>query len=262
MAGKPVFVDLDGNGAADAGASTNAVTITRAQGEDYLGAKTLPGGDDDPANPSGLFPVDGEISVEVTGVGAGAAWLVVYENGGDSTFLEIDDDGKPTEVHAIGGRAEVQADGMPDVTPTYERSLPAGEVASYAITDLDDSLAYRVTLVVAENVSWGMDEAMFVDADASGTADAGPSETRAVLVSINGMEIDAAKTFPAGSDDPASPSGIYPENGRIVIDVMGVDAGSIVPVAYENGGASTFLEVDSDGVPVEAYGVGGALRVE
>ena len=86
------------------------IPISKAMGFEvvsYDGSKTVPGGDDDPADPSGVFPVDGEITVEVAAVGAGTAWVVAYENGGASTFLEIDEDGEPIEPHGVGGALTV-----------------------------------------------------------------------------------------------------------------------------------------------------------
>lgn len=260
--GEPRFVDMDGNGAADAGNSTASATITSVNGELYDGAKTVPGGDDDPAAPSGIWPIDGAIDIEVTGVGTGGSVLVVYENGGASTFLEIDASGAPLERFDIGGRVEVLADGMPDVTPVYDQAVEVGGATTYTIGDLDDGQAYRITLVVADNISWSGDAAVFVDADASGTADAGASEEIGLITMVQGEAITAAKTFPAGDDDPMAPSGVFPKEGRISIEVMGVGAGAIVPVAYANGGASTFLEVDMDGLAVEPHGLGGMMWVE
>jgi hypothetical protein len=258
----PRFVDLDGNGAADAGNSTASATITAVNGMAFDGAKTIPAGTDDPADPSGIWPEAGVIDIEVTGVGAGESVLVVYENGGASTFLELDSDGVPVERYDIGGTVQVRADGMPDVTPVFDQALDVGATTTLSVRDLDDNQAYRITLVVAENVDWTGAEPMFADLDASGTADAGSSEAVALITAIQGEAISGAKTFPAGDDDPASPTGVFPVDGQITIDVMGVGPGAVVPVAYANRGASTFLEVDLDGLAVEPHGVGGALWVE
>ena len=255
------FIDEDENGAADAGASTAVATITRVNDDWYDGSKTVPGTDDQPFDPSGVFPEGGMIEVEVSAVGAGTAWLVAYENGGASTFLEIDADGAPIEPHGIGGAIVVASDGMPDITPAFDRDLSVDESATYTITDLDDAQAYRVTLVVAENIVKDGASGLFVDADSSGTADAGDSGAVALITGVNSEAIDAAKTWPAGDDDPASPSGIYPVDGQISIEVVGTGAGTVHPVAYANGGASTFLEVDDTGAPIETYAVGSAVLV-
>lgn len=258
-----VFVDEDDNGAADAGASTTVATITSVNGEPYSGSKTVPGGEDDPSDPSGIFPENGEISIDVTAVGAGAVWLVVYENSGASTFLEIGDDGIPTERYGVSASIRVEADKEPDLTPAYAQSFASGESTVYTISDLDTSQAYRVTLVAAENITISGVSGLFADLDASGTADAGASEEVGLITMVNGQAIAAAKTFPGGDDDPSAPTGIFAmADGTITVEVEAQGAGSIIPVAYANGGSSTFLEVDGSGAPTEAYGLGGLFIVE
>lgn len=259
--GSGVFIDLDANGAADAGDSNWVATIVRVNSDTYPGSKTVPATDDDPAFPAGIFAVDGEIQVDVAAVGAGRAWLVAYENGGTSTFLEIDSAGVPTEPHVVSGAFEVASDGLPDVTPAHDRTIAVAETTLVSITDLDDSQAYRVTLVVADNIDRSGAAPVFTDDDLNGAADAGASEAVALITAVQGEAITGAKTWPAGTDDPAAPTGIFPSNGQILIEISGVGAGTILPVAYDNGGASTFLELDGSGVPSERHGIGGALTV-
>ena len=260
--GAGTFVDNDMNGAADAGASENVALITTVNGMDMPGAKTVPGGMDDPMAPSGVFPVDGQIKLVVTGVGAGTIYPVAYTNQGASTFLEIDGAGTPIEPHVVGGALTVNPPPAPMVAPAdMVMSRVSGET-EYTITGLNDAQAYRVTLVVGANVTPGAGgTATFVDNDMNGAADAGPSETVALITTVNGTAMPGAKTVPGGMDDPMAPSGIFPVDGAITLIVTGVGEGTIYPVAYENGGASTFLEIGEDGAPVENYGVGGALTV-
>jgi uncharacterized protein (DUF1810 family) len=262
--GTGTFVDANDDGAADAGASENVALISMVNGAAVTAAKTVPAGTDDPAAPSGVFPVAGQISITVTGVGAGAVYPVAYTNAGASTFLELDGSGVPTEPYGVGGLLTVAAPvvATPDVTPQAARTIDAGSTAAYTIDGLDDAQAYRITLVVAANLTAGVGgTGTFVDADANGAADAGASENVALITALNGIAVPGAKTVPAGTDDPADPSGVFPVDGKITLVVTGVDAGTIYPVAYTNAGASTFLELDGSGVPTEPYGVGGAVTV-
>ncbi|MCA9557409.1 MAG: hypothetical protein KC583_02485, partial [Myxococcales bacterium] len=233
--------------------------ITAVNGVDMMGAKTVPGAGDDPAAPTGVFPEDGAITVRVTGVGRGTVFPVLYRNGGDSTFLEIDDAGVPVELYSVGAPFGVF---QPDTQPRAPRVVPVDGTATYVVEGLDDQQAYRVTLVVADNVvAPGDGSGVFVDGDANGAADAGASENIALITEVNGVAIAGAKTVPDGADDPADPTGVFPVDGRIVVVVTGVAAGTVYPVAYTNRGDSTFLEIDGDGVPTEPYSVGGAVSV-
>ncbi len=261
--GVGTFVDNDDNGAADAGASENVALITEINGSPVAngGAKTVPAGTDDPAAPTGIFPIDGTIALTVTGVAAGVVYPVLYENGGASTFLEINAGGAPIEPHVVGGAVSVSGT---VVVPAVNSSILSAETVDYSILGLNDEQAYRITLVVAENMTApGDGTGIFVDNDDNGAADAGPSELVALITTVNGAPVDngGAKTVPAGTDDPSDPSGIYPSNGAITVTVSGVSTGTVYPVIYENGGASTFLEIDASGVPTETYIVGSATTV-
>ncbi len=262
-AGSATFVDNDSNGAADAGPSETIALITWVQGEEVSPAKTVPAGTDDPADPSGVWPVDGVITVSVTSVGEGAIHPVLYENGGASTFLEIDSAGAPVEDHVVGGMLMVGA--SPEiltVTPTTETEVAVGGGVEYTVSGLDDLQAHRITLVVADNVTVrGNMSGQFVDGDGNGAADAGASQDVALITEVQGVPVPGAKTVPGGDDDPAAPSGVFPVNGSITVYVEGVGAGTVYPVAYVNAGDSTFLELGSAWVPVEAHGIGGALTV-
>ena len=257
------FLDNDQNGAADAGASEGIALITRVNGEVVTGAKTVPGGTDDPANPSGIFPMNGQITVDIMGISAGTVYPVAYENGGASTFLEIDGSGAPIETYGVGGALTVSgASGNPVVLPAAPQSLAIDGTVDYTIFGLKDEQAYRITLVVGDNVNVVGTQGAFLDNDANGAADAGASEDIAVITAVNGDPVTGTKTVPGGTDDPANPSGIFPVNGKIELTITGAGAGTVQPVAYENGGASTFLEIDGNGAPVEVYSIGGSITVQ
>ena len=132
----------------------------------------------------------------------------------------------------------------------------------YTISGLVDTQAYRITLVVDGNITAAGGVGTFVDGDMNGAADAGASENIALITTVNGNDQTGAKTVPAGSDDPAAPTGIFPTNGEITLTVTGVAAGTVYPVIYHNGGASTFLEIDGSGAPTEIHVVAGAVTVQ
>jgi hypothetical protein len=282
-----------GNGQADAGASEEIALITAVNGEALeTPAKTTPATDDDPAEPTAHQPdEDGTLTVTVDGVedsNGGTVYAVVYVNGGESTFLEVDEDGAPTEAYGVSGAFTLDpvvgdldvADHDP-VTVNVDSVTGTdaeGDERTYTVTGLDDDTAYRITLVPGDNITFteGDDEATFVEAvgedeEPNGLADSAGAESVATIVEVNGeavTEEEQGRTVPAGDDDPSDPSGIFPVDGVITFTIDGVDSailptpnpgGTIRPVVYVNGGESTFLEIDEDGAPTEVYGVGGAF---
>lgn len=258
------FVDGDNNGAADAGASENIALITKINGSAIAAVKTYPAGTDDPAAPTGIFPVDGQIVVEITGVAPGKVYPVVYENSGSTTFLEVDEEGAPVENYAVGGGLTVAGSaGSPVLIPSLPQTLAVGGTIDYTLHNLNDAQAYRITLVLGANATVNGRTGSFQDAEPNGVADAGASENVALITAINGTAITtAAKTVPDPSDNPASPTGVFPVNGKITVTIQGVGAGTVYPVAYYNGGEVTLLEVDANGVPEEVYGIGGQITVQ
>lgn len=227
-------------------------------------AKTFPAGTDDPAAPTGISPLDDLVSFGVEGVDGGTVYPVIYENTGASTFLEIDASGSPIETYVVGPAITVSPLPGIAVAPSTPTTIAAGATTDYTITGLDDTYAYRITLVVADNVTApGDGTGTFVDGGA-GTANAGNSQDYALITAYNGTNdvTPGAKTIPDPADDPAAPTGIFPTGGQITVTIEGVAAGTVVPVAYRNGGTSTFLEIDGNGAPVEDYAVGGALTVQ
>lgn len=131
---------------------------------------------------------------------------------------------------------------------------------------LTDTQAYRLTLVLSTNLTApGDGTGTFVDGNADGAADAGASEAIALITMVNGVATTApgVKTVPDAADDPANPTGMFPTGGQITVTIAGIAAGSVYPVAYENGGTTTFLELDSATLmPTENYGVAGLLTVQ
>ncbi|MCB9675337.1 MAG: hypothetical protein H6737_09490 [Alphaproteobacteria bacterium] len=263
--GSGTFQDNDANGAADPGASEAVALITNVNGGDWIpGYKTVPGVSDDPANPTGIWPEGGQITLQITGIGSGTIYPVVYHNGGASTFLEVGADGTPIETYAVGGSLTVEGPDPvgPVISPDSPQSVAVDGYYDYTISGLSDTQAYRITLVHADNLTTGPDQTgTFIDEDANGAADAGPSENVASITQVNGADVPPAKTVPAGTDDPASPTGVFPVGGQITVRLTGVGEGTVYPVAYYNGGASTFLEIDTAGSPIETYAVGGSFSV-
>lgn len=188
--------------------------------------------------------------------------LVVGCDGGDPDDSGLTDDSGVEDTDTEDTDTE-DTSTSDTVSPADESKVAAAGTVTYTATGLDDSQAYRITLVVAANLTPGADQSgTFVDGDANGAADAGASETIGLITSVNGAAQEGAKTVPAGTDDPASPSGVFPSGGEITIVVTGQAAGTVYPVFYHNGGSSTFLEIDGAGKPSETYYVGGAFTVE
>lgn len=261
--GGGTFVDGDNNGAADAGTSEAIALITKINGEVITGVKTTPGGMDNPAAPSGVFPQNGQITVEITGVAPGKVYPVVYENGGSTTFLEVDEEGAAIETYGVGGGLTVSgSSGKPLLIPNVPQTLAVDATTEYTVYGLDDDQAYRVTLVLGANATVSFTTGTFADANMDGVVEAGASEGVALITAVNGEAIPGVKTVPDATDDPASPTGVFPVDGKISITVTGVAAGTVYPVAYYNGGETTLLEVDSNGAPIEVYGVGGPITVQ
>jgi hypothetical protein len=152
--------------------------------------------------------------------------------------------------------------GVLAVAPDADGAVDVGATQSYTVTGADPEQAYRITLVVADNITVTDGAGTFVDNDDNGAADAGASENIALITSVNGTDQTGAKTVPAGDDDPAAPSGVFPTDaGEITFVVTGQAAGKVYPVIYHNAGASTFLEIDANGAPTETHIVGGGLTV-
>lgn len=150
------------------------------------------------------------------------------------------------------------------VTPTDAVTLDADESRTYTASGLTGD-SYRITLVNTDGYSIDGDgNAVFVDNDDSGTADAGDLE--ADITSVNGEDTGANDTTdvqtvpdPDDATDVVAPDA----DGEITFTVTGDGVSeSLVPVVYVNGGDSTFLEVDEDGLPTETFGVGGQITFE
>lgn len=133
----------------------------------------------------------------------------------------------------------------------------ASDDRQYTVSNLTED-AYRITLVEAANISTTGGVTSFADDDDNNIADPGNTNTTADITLVNGTAVDTpARTVPASTTVPGTE--IAPVNGTITFTVDGYATGSLRPVVYVNDGASSFLEVDDDGVPVEAFGVGGQI---
>ena len=177
------------------------------------------------------------------------------------------DDGGGSDIDAGGGNidaADTDGGGAGNLafSPTTAQSVQAGATKEYTLSGLNDQVAYRVTLVVAANITVTGAAATFLDNDDNGAADAGASENVALITAVNGGAITGVKTVPDPTDDPAAPTGVRPVGGKITVTITGKGAGEIYPVSYVNGGASTLLELNADGTPKESYGIGGKITVQ
>ena len=247
------FTDTDGDGLADPGPAGSVAGLATLQGH------ALPL-DAAPTRPL-VAPIDGALHASVQAFGAGEVWLVVYESDGGAPGLEVDPSGTPRGPHGVSRPLVVAADGWPDGTPVYDRSLSVGERVAVTFTDLDPEQVYRVGLVGAAALQPGPDGTRFVDHDHDGIADGGGAGGIGRIVAIHGADVVPTETYPAVTDDPSDPSGVTAIQGRITVTVEGAGPGEVAPVLYPNGGASTLLEVDDGGHPLEPVGVAGRLHV-
>ena len=150
-------------------------------------------------------------------------------------------------------------------TPGTAQSIPTYESLELGIDGLDPATAYRVTLVLAENVTTNGDGTGTFVSKFDGTSDVvdpGSSEYVVVIDQVNLEAITPANTAPA-QEDPNDPSGIFPRfGGLIVVNLTSAgSAGTVYPVFHVNGGNSTHLEI-TDGVPTEFYVIGPAITGE
>ncbi|WP_432563902.1 cell wall-binding repeat-containing protein [Kineococcus sp. SYSU DK003] len=138
------------------------------------------------------------------------------------------------------------------VSPADAVGLGFDEVRQYSVTGLDADSKYRVTLVDADNIS--VDEngvVSFVEDGSTGLAL--PGTVEADITVVNGV---------SAATPGQSIGGIAPTAGNISFTVT-TDAATVegfVPVVYVDGGDNTRLELDEDGLPTEAFGLGGAIQ--
>ena len=266
--GMGLFIDGNDDDAADAGASEKIALITSVNDMAVdPGTKTVPSPMPFP-NPTGVTPVSGAITLVIKGVATGTVYPVVYENAGTSTFLEIDDAGTPIETYRVGGAVTVTGP-TPTASPSDEQTHLPATSRVYTVSGLNKNQAYRITLVIDSNITRSGSMATFVDdADGGdGAADAGGSEAVGRITSVNGMPVDpagtppGAKTVPKPNADP--PERLMPkEDGTIEFTVTAqATSGTVHPVIYEDGGMTTFLEINDNGAPIEVYTVAGAFTV-
>ena len=247
------FEDTDGDGLADPGPVASVAGLAALQGQPLAL-------DAAPIRPL-VTPEGGALTATVQGFGAGEVWLVVYESDPDSDGLELDDRGRAPGPHGVSSPVVIASDGWPDGTPVYARTVSAGERVTATFTDLVPGQVYRVGLVGAAALQPDEAAVRFADDDGDGVADSGGAIGIGRIVAIHGADIVPADTYPSLADDPAAPSGVTAIQGRITVTIEGVGPGELAPVLYPNGGASTLLEVDAEGLPLEPVGVGGRVLV-
>ncbi len=135
--------------------------------------------------------------------------------------------------------------GIESTTTTDQRT--------YTVSGLNDAEDYRITLVASANVTTDEDGNTVFEADPTspeGQNLALAGTVAARIVTINGTdEATPAPTFGA----------VVPVNGTITFVVDCGGAESVTPVIYEDQGASTRLELDANGLPVEEFGTGGTI---
>lgn len=214
---------------------------------------------------------------------------VVYRNGGpvnadadggQSPRLELDDDGTAAEAHDLGGvfgenisvtpasTAFTLAVQNPDTLRVDDRT--------YTVTGLVPGQEYRVTVVDAQTTRRnGTGETVFTEDGDTGLAALG-SRRSTDIVSVDGAAPldntgDGTATTPnqlAGSGSAVTVAG---EDGTATF-MLDADGNNewVLPVVYRNGGpgnartdggVSPRLELREDGVPAEAYDVGGPFSV-
>ncbi|WP_369052830.1 cell wall-binding repeat-containing protein [Kineococcus terrestris] len=164
-------------------------------------------------------------------------------------------------------------------------TTPTADDRTYTVTGLTDATQYRVTLVAASNISVvGGLTTFAIDRtpvgvtstnpdgangqQVSGNYLAAPGTVGAALTSVNGGA-PVTNTGPGTATSPGTTSAVAnPVNGSITFTVDGAATESVVPVVYVNGGAglaltaggpSPRLELNAQGNPVEAFGLGGAV---
>ena len=233
----------------------------------------------------------GELSFVVDlDAGSEAVVPVVYRNGGPvnasadggrSPRLELNDDGTAAEAYDLGGVFGERIDVSPDnnmITVGVQNPdmLPADD-REYTVAGLVPGQEYRVTVVDAASTSRDdSGETVFTEDGDTGLAATGERRDTDI-VSVDGqapvnntgdgtaatpndLTMSGTAVFVAGPDGTAT----------FVLDGAGRNE-SALPVVYRNGGgnnaltdggASPRLELGEDGVPAEAYDVGGLLVVE
>ncbi|WP_432571988.1 beta strand repeat-containing protein [Kineococcus sp. SYSU DK005] len=166
-------------------------------------------------------------------------------------------------------------------------STPTADDRTYTVTGLTDATQYRVTLVSAANVTVTNGVATFAidrtpatvtstnpdganGQQASGNYLAAAGTVAARFASVNGgtPANNAGAGTTTSTTDVTNSAVANPVNGSITFTVDGNATESVVPVVYVNGGtglalsaggSSARLELNAQGVPVESFGLGGAV---
>lgn len=293
MTGETVFTEDADTGLAAVGTRTaDIVTVNGQPAENNAGDATARTPTDSTNGGTAVTNATGtgELSFVVDlDAGSEAVVPVVYRNGGPvnasadggrSPRLELDDDGTAAEAHDLGGvfgeNISVTPEGIgftvavqnPDTVPVDDRT--------YTATGLVPGQEYRVTVVDADTTRTdGNGETVFTEDADTGLAALG-DRRNTDIVSVDG----AAPADNTGDRTATTPN--RPESSGNAVTVAGEDGSAtfvldadfrnerVLPVVYRNGGpgnartdggVSPRLELREDGVPAEAYDVGGQLVV-
>lgn len=137
--------------------------------------------------------------------------------------------------------------------PSIE-STTTTDQRTYTVSGLNDAEDYRITLVNGDNVSTDANGDTVFDIDPASPMGSNLALTGTVvsrIVTINGTDVTGTPDRTAG--------GVTSVNGTITFVVDCGGAETVTPVIYDDGGASTRLELGADGRPVEEFGTGGTI---
>ncbi|WP_432509405.1 cell wall-binding repeat-containing protein [Kineococcus auxinigenes] len=139
---------------------------------------------------------------------------------------------------------------------------PTADDRTYTVTGLAADEDYRITLVDADSITDEDGQISFTEDGTTGLA--APGLLAADITVVNGAptgaDVDSTDTAAGATGDVQSVGGLSAVNGQITFRVDGAVDESVVPVVYVDGGENTRLELDDDGLPTEAFGVGGAVN--
>jgi hypothetical protein len=152
-----------------------------------------------------------------------------------------------------------------DVQPEDDGTIGQGDELGFVASGLDEREEYRVTLVDGDNVMIDEDGAVtFAESDDDGVrvADGGPPES--YLTEVQGEAFEPDEGDPAHTVGGVAPDEdgeiAFTAEGAFDLDAEELEEGFIAVVSVD-GGASTFLELDEDGAPIELFGHSRAVEV-
>ncbi len=136
------------------------------------------------------------------------------------------------------------------MTPSSKASFGAtndsNSSRTYTITGLDDSKTYNLALFEAGNVDTSSAQVKFKDANNDGVADQGSPNA------------DITSTNNSALNTPAPNTTISSVNGSAKFTINSSAPDDVIPVVWlDSSTGKTGLDVDSNGLPTEQFGVGG-----